>query len=68
LVLVGPTTDPRAARWPALAVRWLRTAPWERPPDRSRFWRATTFRPDSSTWPGPWTRPGGIASTACWRG
>jgi pimeloyl-ACP methyl ester carboxylesterase len=31
LILVGPTTDPRAARWPALAVRWLRTAPWERP-------------------------------------
>ena len=31
LVLVGPTTDPRAARWPELAVRWLRTAPHERP-------------------------------------
>jgi pimeloyl-ACP methyl ester carboxylesterase len=31
LVLVGPTTDPRAANWPALAVRWLRTATWERP-------------------------------------
>jgi pimeloyl-ACP methyl ester carboxylesterase len=31
LVLVGPTTDPRAAAWPALAARWLRTAAWERP-------------------------------------
>lgn len=31
LVLVGPTTDPRAASWPGLAQRWLRTACWERP-------------------------------------
>ncbi len=31
LVLVGPTTDPRAAGWPALAGRWLRTAAHERP-------------------------------------
>lgn len=31
VVLVGPTTDPRAARWPALAARWLRTAARERP-------------------------------------
>jgi pimeloyl-ACP methyl ester carboxylesterase len=31
LVLVGPTTDPRAASWPRLAGRWLRTAGWERP-------------------------------------
>jgi pimeloyl-ACP methyl ester carboxylesterase len=31
LVLVGPTTDPRAATWPRLAARWLRTAGWERP-------------------------------------
>jgi pimeloyl-ACP methyl ester carboxylesterase len=31
LVLVGPTTDPRAATWPALAGRWLRTAAHERP-------------------------------------
>ncbi|WP_210503133.1 alpha/beta fold hydrolase [Nocardioides xinjiangensis] len=31
LVLVGPTTDPRAASWPRLAARWLRTAAWERP-------------------------------------
>lgn len=30
LILVGPTTDPRAVRWSALAVRWLRTATWER--------------------------------------
>jgi pimeloyl-ACP methyl ester carboxylesterase len=31
LILVGPTTDPRAASWSALAARWLRTAAWERP-------------------------------------
>jgi pimeloyl-ACP methyl ester carboxylesterase len=31
LVLVGPTTDPRASSWPALAARWLRTAAHERP-------------------------------------
>jgi pimeloyl-ACP methyl ester carboxylesterase len=31
LILVGPTTDPRAGTWPALAGRWLRTASWERP-------------------------------------
>lgn len=31
LVLVGPTTDPRSATWPALARRWLRTAAHERP-------------------------------------
>jgi pimeloyl-ACP methyl ester carboxylesterase len=31
LVLVGPTTDPRAASWPDLARRWLRTAGHERP-------------------------------------
>jgi pimeloyl-ACP methyl ester carboxylesterase len=31
LVLVGPTTDPRAATWPALGGRWLRTAAHERP-------------------------------------
>ncbi len=31
LVLVGPTTDPRAATWPALVRRWLRTAVHERP-------------------------------------
>lgn len=31
LVLVGPTTDPRAASWPALGLRWLRTAGHETP-------------------------------------
>lgn len=31
LVLVGPTTDPRARSWPRLAARWLRTAVWEAP-------------------------------------
>ncbi|MHA6625018.1 alpha/beta fold hydrolase [Pseudonocardia sichuanensis] len=31
LVLVGPTTDPRARGWPGLAARWLRTARHERP-------------------------------------
>jgi pimeloyl-ACP methyl ester carboxylesterase len=31
LVLVGPTTDPRAQSWPALAQRWLRTAAHEDP-------------------------------------
>jgi pimeloyl-ACP methyl ester carboxylesterase len=31
MILIGPTTDPRAARWSRLAVRWLRTAVWERP-------------------------------------
>ncbi len=31
LVLVGPTTDPRAATWPRLAGRWLRTATHEKP-------------------------------------
>jgi pimeloyl-ACP methyl ester carboxylesterase len=31
LVLVGPTTDPRAAAWPPLVRRWLRTAAHERP-------------------------------------
>lgn len=31
LVLVGPTTDPGAATWPALVRRWLRNVVWERP-------------------------------------
>ncbi|WP_219414593.1 alpha/beta fold hydrolase [Pseudonocardia nigra] len=31
LVLVGPTTDPRAGGWAGLTGRWLRTAVWERP-------------------------------------
>jgi pimeloyl-ACP methyl ester carboxylesterase len=30
LVLVGPTTDPRAPTWPRLAARWLATAVHER--------------------------------------
>ncbi len=30
LVLVGPTTDPRAPTWPRLAARWLATARYER--------------------------------------
>ncbi|MDN4174033.1 alpha/beta hydrolase [Nocardioides sp. SOB77] len=31
LVLVGPSTDPRARSWRALVGRWLRTARFERP-------------------------------------
>jgi pimeloyl-ACP methyl ester carboxylesterase len=31
LVLVGPTTDPRASTWPRLAARWLATARREDP-------------------------------------
>jgi pimeloyl-ACP methyl ester carboxylesterase len=31
LVLVGPTTDPRAATWPGLVRRWVRTAAHEKP-------------------------------------
>lgn len=31
IVLVGPTTDPRAATWPGLVRRWLRTAVHEKP-------------------------------------
>lgn len=31
LVLVGPTTDPRARHWPGLLGRWLRTAAHEPP-------------------------------------
>jgi pimeloyl-ACP methyl ester carboxylesterase len=30
LVLVGPTTDPRASTWPRLAARWVATAAHER--------------------------------------
>lgn len=46
LVLVGPTCDPRAVSWPALAQRWLRTAAWERPgqaPQLARDYRRTRF-------------------------
>ena len=31
LVLVGPSTDPRAASWPGFVRRWLATAVWEEP-------------------------------------
>lgn len=31
VVLVGPTTDPRARTWPRLVARWLRTAAHEQP-------------------------------------
>lgn len=44
LVLIGPTTDPRADTWPRLALRWLRTAVWERPsqvPSLARQYRRT---------------------------
>ncbi|MDF9717551.1 alpha/beta fold hydrolase [Nocardioides sp. ChNu-153] len=44
LVLVGPTTDPRAAGWPALARRWLATAAREDPrqvPALARQYRRT---------------------------
>jgi pimeloyl-ACP methyl ester carboxylesterase len=47
LILVGPTTDPKAAAWPALAGRWLRTAGWERPwqvPLLLRDYRRTGLR------------------------
>jgi pimeloyl-ACP methyl ester carboxylesterase len=30
LVLIGPVTDPRAATWPRMVARWLRTAVHER--------------------------------------
>jgi pimeloyl-ACP methyl ester carboxylesterase len=39
LVLVGPTTDPRARSWLGLAGRWLRTAAWERPGQAPRLVR-----------------------------
>lgn len=44
LVLVGPTTDPRAATWPRLAGRWLATAAHETPkqlPSLVRQYRRT---------------------------
>ncbi|MCD4535537.1 alpha/beta hydrolase [Nocardioides sp. cx-169] len=46
LVLVGPTTDPRAASWWALATLWLRTAGHEDPrqlPSLLRQYRRTTL-------------------------
>jgi pimeloyl-ACP methyl ester carboxylesterase len=42
LVLVGPTTDPRAAGWAGLAGRWLRTAGHERPTQLPRLVRDYT--------------------------
>lgn len=47
LVLVGPTTDPRARTWPRLAARWLRTAVHEDPrqvPALASQYRRTTLR------------------------
>jgi pimeloyl-ACP methyl ester carboxylesterase len=47
LVLVGPTTDPRASTWPRLAARWLATARHERVgqvPPLVRQYRRTTLR------------------------
>jgi pimeloyl-ACP methyl ester carboxylesterase len=44
LVLVGPTTDPRAASWPGLVRRWLATALRETPsqvPQLLRQWGRT---------------------------
>ncbi|MFW6775884.1 alpha/beta fold hydrolase [Nocardioides sp. CPCC 205120] len=44
LVLVGPTTDPRARGWPALVRRWLATAAREDPrqvPGLARQYRRT---------------------------
>jgi pimeloyl-ACP methyl ester carboxylesterase len=47
VVLVGPTTDPRAPGWRHLAQRWLRTAAHEDPrqvPDLVRQYAATGLR------------------------
>lgn len=47
LVLVGPTTDPRAATWPRLVRRWLATARHESPrqvPTLARQYRRTGLR------------------------
>jgi pimeloyl-ACP methyl ester carboxylesterase len=47
LLLVGPTTDPRARGWLRLAVRWLATALHERPgqvPSLVRQYHRTTLR------------------------
>jgi len=46
LVLVGPTTDPRAATWPRLVTRWLATAVHEKPgqvPSLVRQYSRTTL-------------------------
>lgn len=47
LVLVGPTTDPRAATWPRLARRWLANAAHETPrqvPSLARQYHRTGLR------------------------
>jgi pimeloyl-ACP methyl ester carboxylesterase len=47
LIMVGPTTDPRADTWPGLAGRWLRTAGWEQSwqvPPLLRDYRRTGLR------------------------
>jgi pimeloyl-ACP methyl ester carboxylesterase len=47
LVLVGPTTDPRAATWPRLLRRWVATARHETPqqvPSLVRQYRRTGLR------------------------
>lgn len=47
LILIGPTTDPRARTWPRLMSRWLRTAVWEQPvqiPLLLRDYRRTGIR------------------------
>jgi pimeloyl-ACP methyl ester carboxylesterase len=47
VVLIGPTTDPRAATWPRLAARWLATARHEDPrqvPALARQYRRTRLR------------------------
>ncbi|WP_244931322.1 alpha/beta hydrolase [Nocardioides sp. W7] len=47
IVLVGPTTDPRARSWAGLAGLWLRTAVHEEPrqlPSLVRQYRRTTLR------------------------
>lgn len=46
LLLAGPTTDPRAASWPGLVLRWLRTAGHETPrqlPSLVRQYARTTL-------------------------
>ncbi|WP_404386513.1 alpha/beta hydrolase [Knoellia locipacati] len=47
LVLIGPSTDPRAATWPRLVRRWVATAVHEPPrqfPVLARQYLRTTFR------------------------
>lgn len=56
VVLVGPTTDPRARSWPALARRWTATAVRERPGQLPDLVRAYT-----RTGPGWMLRAMGVA-------